>query len=387
MKAMAVRFALAVAGSALGTALLGGLATAQDSVKIGVTQPLTGAFAASGNYVAQGARLAEEEINKAGGVLGKKIELIVEDNKSNPTEAVATAEKLIVKDKVPVMMGAWSSTLTLAVMPKLEEYKVPMLVETSSSGKITTSGNPYVFRISPTSEMEAKAFTPLFKSLGIKKADFLATNNDFGLGASKEFSEAAQKVGVEIGVKETMDPKATDFSAQLAKIKASGGDTLFVTTAVEQITLILKQAKDQQLTARIITSGGSNSPDQLIAQAGEAANGSYHLVFFTPWFPEAVKNPDIARKFVGLWNEKKYNVGGLTEGFRGWDGVHVIVEAIKVAGKGEAEAITKALWDVKVKGINGDIAFIKQGPAGKESAQNVPSVYLVKIDGGKVVRQ
>jgi branched-chain amino acid transport system substrate-binding protein len=320
-------------------------------------------------------------------VLGKKIELIVEDNKSNPTEAVATAEKLIVKDKVPVMMGAWSSTLTLAVMPKLEEYKVPMLVETSSSGKITTSGNPYVFRISPTSEMEAKAFAPLFQSLGIKKADFLATNNDFGLGASKEFSEAAQTAGVQVGIKETMDPKATDFSAQLAKIKASGGDTLFVTTAVEQITLILKQAKDQQLTARIITTGGSNSPDQLIAQAGEAANGSYHLVFFTPWFPEAVKNPDVARKFVGLWNEKKYNVGGLTEGFRGWDGIHVIVEAIKAAGKAEAEAITKALWDVKVKGINGDIAFIKQGPAGKESAQNVPSVYLVKIDGGKVVRQ
>ena len=147
----------------LGAMLLGGAAAAQDTIKIGVTQPLTGAFAASGNYVAQGAKIAEEEINKAGGVLGKKIQLIVEDNKSNPTEAVATAEKLIVRDKVPVMLGAWSSTLTLAVMPKLEEYKVPMLVETSSSGKITTSGNPYIFRISPTSEMEAKAFTPLFK--------------------------------------------------------------------------------------------------------------------------------------------------------------------------------------------------------------------------------
>ena len=79
---------------------------------------------------------------------------------------------------------------------------------------------------------------------------------------------------MQVGVMETMDPKATDFSAQLAKIKASGGDTLFVTTAVEQITLILKQAKEQQLKARIITTGGSNSPDQLIAQAGEAANGS-----------------------------------------------------------------------------------------------------------------
>jgi branched-chain amino acid transport system substrate-binding protein len=90
----------------------------------------------------KGAKLAEEEINKQGGVLGRKIQLVIEDNKSNPTEAVATAEKLISKDKVPVLMGAWSSTLTLAVMPKLMEYQVPMLVETSSSGKITTSGNP-----------------------------------------------------------------------------------------------------------------------------------------------------------------------------------------------------------------------------------------------------
>jgi branched-chain amino acid transport system substrate-binding protein len=368
-------------------ALSSGSAISQDTIKIGVTQPLTGAFAASGNYVTEGAKLAEAAINAGGGVLGRKIQLVIEDNKSNPTEAVATAEKLISKDKVPVMLGAWSSTLTLAVMPKLMEYGVPMLVETSSSGKITVSGNPWIFRISPTSEMEAKAFTGYVKTLGIKKADFLATNNDFGLGASKEFSEMAKKEGVTVGVMETMDPKATDFSAQLAKIKASGGDTLFITTAVEQITLLLKQAKDQQVTARIITTGGSNSPDQLIAQAGDAANGSFHLVFFTPWFPDAVKNPDIAKKFVAIWNEKKYNVGGLTEGFRGWDGIYTIVEAIKAAGKAEPEAITKAMWGVKVKGINGDIAFIKQGPPGKESAQNVPSVYLVKIDGGKVIRQ
>ena len=372
--------------AALGATLLAGTAAAQDTIKIGVTQPLTGAFAASGNYVAQGARIAEEEINKGGGVLGKKIQLIVEDNKSNPTEAAATAEKLIVKDKVPVMMGAWGSGLTLAIMPKLEEYKVAMVVETSSSGKITTSGNPYVFRISPTSEMEAKAFTPLFKTLNIKKADFLSTNNDFGLGAAKEFSEAGKANGVQIGVMETMDPKATDFSAQLAKIKASGSDTLFVTTAVEQITLILKQAKEQQVAARIITTGGSNSPDQLIQQAGEAANGSFHLVFFTPWFPEAVKNPDLAKKFVAEWNSRKYPVGGLTEGFRGWDGINTIVAAIRAAGKAEPQAIQKALWNVKVKGINGDIAFIKQGPTGKESGQSVPSVYAVKIENGKVVR-
>jgi branched-chain amino acid transport system substrate-binding protein len=263
---------------------------------------------------------------------------------------------------------------------------VPMLVETSSSGKITTSGNPYIFRISPTSEMEARAFAPMVKSFNIRKADFLATNNDFGLGASQEFSQMLKKEGVQVGVMETMDPKATDFSAQLAKIKNSGSDTLFVTTAVEQITLILKQAKEQQLKQRIITTGGSNSPDQLIQQAGDAANGSFHLVFFTPWFPEAVKNPDLAKRFVAEWNKRGHNVGGLTEGFRGWDGVHTIVEAIRTAGKADSKSIQQALWNVKVKGINGDIAFIKQGPAGKESAQNVPSVYVVKIDNGKVVK-
>jgi branched-chain amino acid transport system substrate-binding protein len=371
---------------ALAGALAAGPALAQETIKIGVTQPLTGAFAASGNYVAQGAKLAEEDINKAGGVLNKKIELIVEDNKSNPTEAVATAEKLTQKDKVPVMMGAWSSTLTLAVMPKLMEYGVPMVVETSSSSKITTSGNPWIFRISPTSEMEAKAFAPMVKTLGIKKADLLGTNNDFGLGAMQEFSKMLKASGAEVGVQETMDPKAVDFSAQLAKIKASGGDTLFVTTDVSQATLILKQAKDQQVTARIITTGGSVSPDQLIVQAGAAANGSMHLVFFTPWFPDAVKNPALATAFVKAWNAKGYNVGGLTEGFRGYDGITTIVAAIKAAGVAEPKAIQKALWDVKVHGINGDIAFIKQGPAGQESAQNVPSVYVIKIVDGKVTK-
>ena len=361
-------------------------ATAQDAIKIGVTQPLTGAFAASGNYVAQGAKIAEDEINKAGGVLGKKLQLIIEDNKSNPTEAVSTVEKLIQKDKVPVLIGAWSSTLTLAVMPKLEEYQVPMIVETSSSGKITTSGNPYIFRISPTSAMEAKSFQPLVTKLGIKKADFLYTNNDFGIGSAEEYSKMLKANGVTVGVMETMDPKATDFSAQLAKIKASGADTLFVTTAVEQLTIILKQAKEQQLKARIISCGGSNSPDQLIEQAGDAANSSYHTAFFPPWFPEVTKNPEVSKRYMDEWKKRGYNLGGLTEGFRGYDGVYVAVAAIKAAGKAEPEAIRQALWGVTVKGIYGDIHFDKQGPPGKESGQNVPVVYLVTIKDGKVVK-
>jgi branched-chain amino acid transport system substrate-binding protein len=355
-----------------------------DVIKIGVTTPLTGPVAASGHYIAYGCRITETFLNEKGGIMGKKVQVIIEDNKSNPKEAVATAEKLIVRDKVPVMMGAWSSTYTLAVMPKLMEYGVPMVVETSSSGKITTSGNPWIFRISPTSEMEAVAFGRKVDQFKIKKADFLVLNNDWGLGAAKQFSKMLKSKGIKVGVMETMDAGAQDMSAQLAKTKASGGDTLFVTTSVEQLTLLLKQAKEQRLTSRIITTGGSSSPDQLIEQAGAAADGSYHLLFFAPWFPQSAPNPDIAQKFVDEWMKRGHKFAGLTEGFRGYDGIMTIAAGIEAAKSTKPDDIRKALWGVKVHGVNGDIAFIKQGPKGKESAQNIPNVYIVTIKNGKV---
>jgi branched-chain amino acid transport system substrate-binding protein len=361
-----------------------GVTYSADTIKVGVTTPLTGPVAASGHYIAYGTRIAETFINEKGGVMGKKLEVIIEDNKSNPKEAVATAEKLIVRDKVPVMMGAWSSTYTLAVMPKLMEYGVPMVVETSSSGKITTSGNPWIFRISPTSEMEAISFGKKVGQFNIKKADFLVVNNDWGRGAAKEFSKMLKGKGIQVGVMETMDAGAQDMSAQLAKIKASGGDTLFVTTSVEQLTLLLKQAKEQRLPSRIITTGGSSSPDQLIEQAGAAAEGSYHLLFFAPWFPESAPNPAIAKRFVDEWNKRGHKFAGLTEGFRGHDGLMTIAAGIEAAQSTKPDDIRKALWGVKVHGVNGDIAFIKQGPKGKESAQNVPNVYIVTIKDGKV---
>src|ERR1700751_2735 len=275
--------------AALAIALLSGTADA-ETIKIGVNEPLTGPFAASGTYVVNGAKIAADEINAKGGVLGKKLELVIEDNKSNPTEAAAVAEKLIVRDKVPVMMGAWGSGFTLAIMPKLMEYKVPMLVETSSAGKITTSGNPYIFRISPPSAVEAVAFAKIVDKLNIGKADFLVVNNDWGRGAAEDFGKMFKEHNIKVGLVETMDPPAQDMSAQLAKIKASDADTLLVTPAVAQLTLVFKEAAALGLKKRIITTGGSQNPDQLIEQAGGAANDNPHITFFPPWEP----NPSAA---------------------------------------------------------------------------------------------
>jgi branched-chain amino acid transport system substrate-binding protein len=309
--ALAGLAAVLVAGTALVSA-----GFAQAPVKIGVIQPLSGPVAASGNYVRMGAEIARDWVNAKGGVLGRKVDLVIEDNKSDPKEAASAAEKLIVRDKVPAIMGAWGSSMTLAAMPKLEEYGVPMVVETSSAASVTRRGNPWVFRISPPSEMEALGLERHVERLGVKRADFLAVNTDWGRGAIGAFGDMLKKKGVAVGGAEFMDQAATDMNAQITKIKGTGGDTLFLTTSVEQITLVLKQAQEQRLQRKIVTTGGSSSPNQLVKQAGPAAEGTYHIVFFMPWFPEAMPDPRLAKAFVDEWNKRGHPFEGLTEGFR-----------------------------------------------------------------------
>ncbi len=365
-------------------AVVSGLAQQAEPIKIGVIQPLSGPVAASGNYVRMGTEIARDWINARGGVLGRKIQLVIEDNKSDPKEAASAAEKLIVRDKVPAIMGAWGSSMTLAVMPKLEEYGVPMVVETSSAASITKKGNPWVFRISPPSEMEALGLEKYVASLGIKKADFLAVNTDWGRGSTAAFGEVLKRRGATVGAVEYMDQAATDMSAQLTKIRGTEADTMFLTTSVEQITLVLKQAQEQRVARRIVTTGGSSSPDQLVKQAGAAAEGTYHILFFLPWFPEAMPDGKLAKAFVDEWKKRGHPFEGLTEGFRGHDGILTIVEAIRLAGKSEPKAIQEALWKVNLVGVNGPIKFEKDGPPGKESGQSQPSIFIVQIKDGKV---
>ncbi len=355
-----------------------------EPIKIGVIQPLSGPVAASGNYVRMGAEIARDWINAQGGILGRPIQLLIEDNKSDPKEAATAAEKLIVRDKVPVIVGAWGSSMTLAAMPKLEEYGVPMVVETSSASSITKRGNPWVFRISPPSEMEALGLEKYLKDLDIKRADFLAVNTDWGRGAVAAFGEILKRRGAGLGATEFMDQAATDMNAQITKIKADSGDTLFLTTSVEQITLVLKQAQEQRLAMKVITTGGSSSPSQLIKQAGAAAEGTYHILFFLPWFPEAMPDGKLAKAFVNEWTKRGHPFEGLTEGFRGHDGIATAAAGVKLAGKPDPKAVREALWKVELMGVNGPIKFERDGPAGKESGQSKPSIFIVQIKDGQI---
>jgi branched-chain amino acid transport system substrate-binding protein len=232
--------------------------------------------------------------------------------------------------------------------------------------------------------MEALGLEQYVDKLGVKRVDFLAVNTDWGRGAIGAFGDMLKKKGTAVGVAEFMDQAATDMNAQITKIKATGGDTLFLTTAVEQITLVMKQAQEQRLGRKIITTGGSSSPTQLIKQAGAAAEGTYHILFFLPWFPEAMPDGKLAKAFVDEWAKRGHPFEGLTEGFRGHDGVLTAAEGIRVAGKADPKAVREALWKVSVMGVNGPIKFEKDGPAGKESGQSKPSIFIVQVKDGKI---
>jgi branched-chain amino acid transport system substrate-binding protein len=151
---------------------------------------------------------------------------------------------------------------------------------------------------------------------------------------------------------------------------------------VEQITLALRQGVEQRVSKRFVTTGGG-FPDGLIANPLPGGITSYQILFYAPWFPDRAPHPALAAVYTEEWKKKGWEFAGLTEGFRGYDAILTVAEAIKIAGKADGDAIREALWKVKIPGINGDISFAKEGPAGQESGQNKPNVAIVTLADGK----
>jgi branched-chain amino acid transport system substrate-binding protein len=145
-----------------------------EPIKIGIVWPLTGPIAAAGSYLVAGAKIAAERINSQGGVIGRPIQLLIEDGANDPAQSVSAAEKLVTRDKIDLFMGAWGSSPTLAVSASVtKKYGIPHVSETASSVKVTNQDgvrpNPWLFRISPSSAMDAAASVPLFPKMGLGK--------------------------------------------------------------------------------------------------------------------------------------------------------------------------------------------------------------------------
>jgi branched-chain amino acid transport system substrate-binding protein len=359
------------------------VAGAADPIKIGVIYPLTGSSAAAGAYQSAGVKIAADKINAEGGILGRPVELLVEDGANDPAQSVSAAEKLVTRDKVDAMIAAWGSSPTLAVSASVtKKYGVPQVVDTASSVKVTMKDgkrpNPWLFRISPTSRMEAQSVAPyLVSKMGFKKVALMPVNNDWGRGAAKEFAEVVKKTGGEVVATEIINGDQNDFLNQLTKIKAAGADSIIVTTDLAQISLILKQYQALGMKQKILTTGGGIVPEGLVKLAGpEAAEGVNIITFFTPWFPDRTLVPEETEWFVKEYLKRGNPAKGFGECFRGYDGMKAIKAAIELAGTTDKEKVREAFAKVAVPGLSGEIKFNKFG-------QSKPNIMIVEVKDGK----
>ena len=363
--------------------LLQGLAFSAEPIKIGVVYPLTGPAAAAGSYQRAGVEIAKDKMNAEGGVIGRPIQLFVEDGANDPAQSVSAAEKLVTRDKVDAMIAAWGSSPTLAVSASVtKKYGVPQVVDTASSVKVTLLDgkrpNPWLFRISPTSRMEAEGLEKVIVSkMGFSKVAFMAVNNDWGRGAAEEFSKVVKKAGGSVVTTEIINADSTDFLTQLTKIKSSEANSIIVTTDQAQVSLILKQYKQLGMNHKILTTGGGIVPEGLILLSGpEAAEGVNIITFFAPWFPELAKNPQEAKWFGDEYLKRGHAAKGFGECFRGYDGMKAVKAAFEVAKTTDKEKVREAFSKVDVWGLSGRIKF-------DEFGQSSPNILIIQVKSGK----
>ncbi len=252
--------ALLIMALALALVLTGPRLSSAQSVKIGVIQPITGPIAYGGQAAANGHKMAAQDINNAGGVEVKgkkvKIELVIEDSKGAPKESMAAANKLISRDRVPLIMGDFPSSCTLASAEVCEREEIPIISPLSSSPKLTSSGFKYFFRGRVTTAFNVAGAAKFFSDLGHKRIAMLAINDDWGRGDTTLFPPEWKKLGVEIVAVEYFDQGQSDFYPVLTKLANAKPSAIFVTGSTEPASMIFKQAREGAPNIAMLTSGG-----------------------------------------------------------------------------------------------------------------------------------
>jgi branched-chain amino acid transport system substrate-binding protein len=358
-------------GLGLAALLLGaGAAHAEDTVKVGVIQPLTGSVAYNGATDVNGIKLALSEINAKGGVLGKHVELVIEDGQCKPANSVNAAEKLIQRDKVVGLIGAFCSSATAAIMPVAESNKVPLITGVSSAPNLTEKGNQWFFRATETDALLAKSFAKiLVNQLKLKKVAYVGVNDDFGRGSVDEFEKQMTALGAATAMKEYFEHGTSDFYTLLTKIKASGADGVFVSAETQDGSTFVKQKAELGLTTKVFGVGSWATAD-FMQLAGSAANGIYAAVPYA----STMKTPK-NEAFVKAYQEQ-YKVAPGKYSAAGYNTLNILIDAIERAQSTDADKVRQALLKTSYEGPNGHFQFDDKGQA------TGFTVVLVQLENG-----
>lgn len=322
------------------------------AIKIGFIAPLTGDAAAYGEPVINGTKLAVDEINKAGGINGRQIQLIVEDGKCTGQDAASAAQKLVNVDQVKYIIGAVCSGETATVLPITDPAKVLVISPGSSAAKLTQSGYKYFFRNNPNDNIPGMTLAD-YLAKNYKNAAVISEKTDYAQGIKSVFVSQAQKDGLTVGSQEDYDTNTTDFRSILTKVKATNPDVMFINSQTSANMLRIAQQARQVGIQAVFAGAVFNDPDTI---SKPIVNGAVLAV--PPGLATAGKGADFATHYKATYGKEPayaFYAGAA------YDDVYLLAQGITAAGD-DATKVRDYLHSMKpYTGTIGTYAFDQNG--------------------------
>lgn len=357
---------------AMAFAFLGCSKKSSDTVKIGGVAPLSGSVAVYGVECKNGIDLAIEEINAAGGISGKKVEFVCEDDEGSPDKTVNAFKKLITKDGVKYVIGSLTSGCTQAITTLAQASKVIQIAPAATAPAITDAGN-YIFRacfIDPFQGTVGGKFAA--ENLNAKRAAVLYDGgNDYSVGLSENFQASFKANGGSIVALESYSTGDKDFNAQLTKIKNANPDLVYLPDYYGTVALIAKQLRAQGINTPIV---GADGWDGLSANAGEEVLNGYYSNHYA-----ADSTEPVVQNFVKAFSAK-YNKLPNSFAVLGYDSVYILKDAIERAGTFDVEKVRDALEKTDGNYVTGHITFDEK----RNPIKSAVMIEFVKGDDGKI---
>jgi len=356
----------------LASALMGCKSRGGDTIKVGEFASLTGKEATFGTSAHEGTLLAVEQINAAGGVLGKKLELLTEDDQTKAGEPANAVNKLISKDGVIAILGEVASSRSLEAAPICQQNKIPMISPASTNPTVTQQGD-YIFRVCFNDTFQGGALANFASStIHAKKVAILTdVKSDYSKGLAKSFKEKYTSNGGKVGIELDFNGGDKDFKGQLTAIKSDAPDAIFLPGYYNDVALICIQAKQLGLNIPIFGGDGWES-ESLLTIGKDAMEGHY---FSTHCSPDQ-GNPEMVN-FVEAY-KKRYN-GKTPDAMAvlGYDSALVLADAIKRAGTTDSAKLRDAIAATKdFNGASGKFYL-------NENRDAVKALVFIQIKGGK----
>ena len=368
----------------LAAAVTSGAVLAQDkkTVKIGAVYPMTGSASFLGIPEDRALRMKVEEINKAGGVNGHKLEVIVYDTEGNGTKAVQQLRRLIESDKVDVVFGPSSSGEALQTIELVNESKVPQIAHAGTE-KLVNPPTKYVFNSVPTDRVAISYVLSWFKKKGYKTIAFMSSADGYGQSGKNVLESLLGEYGMKIATAEEFNRQDADITAQVLRAKQSNADVMLVWSALPAPTIIARNAHAVGYAKPIVVGYGAASND-LVEKAGPAAEGLY-ISSFRLLAPGSLSENDPVRPItMKLFADyhTKYREAPANFAQHSHDAVLILQQAIKgIKGPVTRETLRDAIEKVDVVGANGRFRFSAKDHGGLDSSSN--PLVMLRYVGGK----